>query len=69
MQTVYRICGIVGTGAMGRGIAQMAAQAGSEVILYDAQEGAARKACEALTATWQSWPKRQAGCSHGAGLH
>lgn len=53
MQTVYRICGIVGTGAMGRGIAQMAAQAGSEVILYDAQEGAARKACDALTATWQ----------------
>ena len=53
MQTVYRICGIVGTGAMGRGIAQMAAQAGSEVILYDAQEGAAQKAREALAATWE----------------
>jgi len=53
MQTVYRICGIVGTGAMGRGIAQMAAQAGSDVILFDAQEGAAQKAREALTATWQ----------------
>jgi 3-hydroxybutyryl-CoA dehydrogenase len=38
---------------MGRGIAQMAAQAGSRVVLFDAQAGAARKALEALTSTWQ----------------
>ncbi|TNF60014.1 MAG: 3-hydroxyacyl-CoA dehydrogenase [Burkholderiales bacterium] len=53
MQTVFRICGVVGTGAMGRGIAQMAAQAGSQVILFDAQPGAAQKALDALSATWQ----------------
>jgi len=54
MQTVFGICGIVGTGAMGRGIAQMAAQAGSEVILFDVQEGAAQKAHDALLSTWQT---------------
>lgn len=38
---------------MGRGIAQMAAQAGSRVVLFDAQPGAALKAREALANTWQ----------------
>lgn len=35
--------GIVGAGAMGRGIAQVAAQAGHNVLLYDAVEGFAEK--------------------------
>jgi 3-hydroxybutyryl-CoA dehydrogenase len=38
------VVGIAGTGAMGRGIAQVIAQAGCEVLLYDVQEGAAQKA-------------------------
>lgn len=38
--------GIVGTGSMGRGIAQIAAVAGIQVLLYDANEGAAEKAVE-----------------------
>ena len=38
------IVGIAGTGAMGRGIAQVMAQAGCGVLLYDVQDGAARKA-------------------------
>src|SRR5262245_61670915 len=33
--------GIVGTGAMGRGIAQIAAQAGIRVVLYDTRSDAA----------------------------
>lgn len=33
--------GIVGAGAMGRGIAQIAAQAGSTVYLFDTEHGAA----------------------------
>ena len=45
--------GIVGTGAMGRGIAQMAAQAGSAVILFDLQPNAAETARQALADTWQ----------------
>lgn len=35
---------VVGTGAMGAGIAQIAAAAGHEVLLFDAREGAADKA-------------------------
>lgn len=37
---------------MGRGIAQIAAQAGSQVYLYDNQAGAAAKAQQALGQTW-----------------
>ena len=36
--------GVAGTGAMGRGIVQMMAQAGCRVMLYDVQAGAAGKA-------------------------
>ncbi|MDQ3272405.1 MAG: 3-hydroxyacyl-CoA dehydrogenase, partial [Pseudomonadota bacterium] len=39
-------------GAMGRGIAQLAAQAGSLVKLYDTQADAATKAGEALSMQW-----------------
>lgn len=39
-----QVLGIVGTGLMGRGIAQIAAQAGVSVLLYDAREGAAQEA-------------------------
>ena len=43
---------IVGTGAMGRGIAQIAAQAGSQVFLLDANPGAADAALTALQEQW-----------------
>ncbi len=43
--------GIVGTGAMGRGIAQIAAQNGIRVMLFDALPGAAGNAREAVIAT------------------
>ncbi|MBK7765942.1 MAG: 3-hydroxyacyl-CoA dehydrogenase [Sulfuritalea sp.] len=43
--------GIVGTGAMGRGIAQIAAQAGIRVLLFDALHGAAAGARETVTDT------------------
>ena len=52
MNPLYRTVGLVGTGAMGRGIAQIASQAGSTVKLFDTQEGAADKAREALAAQW-----------------
>lgn len=52
MQSIFQTVGIVGTGAMGRGIAQMAAQAGSQVRLFDVQPGAAEAALAALTDTW-----------------
>ncbi|MBE7939346.1 MULTISPECIES: 3-hydroxyacyl-CoA dehydrogenase [Ramlibacter] len=44
--------GVVGTGAMGRGIAQIAAQAGSTVLLHDAQPAAVEKARTEICAQW-----------------
>ncbi|MEC9021548.1 MAG: 3-hydroxyacyl-CoA dehydrogenase NAD-binding domain-containing protein, partial [Pseudomonadota bacterium] len=40
----FNTLGIVGTGAMGRGIAQLAAQAGLNVMLFDVKEGAVAEA-------------------------
>jgi len=44
--------GIIGTGAMGRGIAQLAAQAGSQIRLFDSQPAASAQAQEALFSQW-----------------
>jgi len=43
--------GIVGTGAMGRGIAQVTAQGGMKAIMYDAAPGGAAKAKAAILET------------------
>ena len=43
--------GIVGCGVMGRGIAQIAALAGANVNLFDANQGAATTACSTLSST------------------
>ena len=42
---------VIGAGIMGAGIAQVAAQAGHAVALFDAREGAAAAACAKLAAT------------------
>ena len=52
MKPIYQIVGIVGTGAMGRGIAQIAAQAGSTVKLFDVQPDASQKAKAELAVQW-----------------
>lgn len=44
------VVGVVGTGAMGRGIAQVTAVGGMTVLLYDAAEGAAEEARKFITA-------------------
>src|SRR5258708_10630932 len=41
---------VVGTGVMGRGIAQIAAQAGIRALLHDSRPGAAREAKESVSA-------------------
>jgi 3-hydroxybutyryl-CoA dehydrogenase len=43
---------VVGTGAMGRGIAQIAAQAGSQVLLFDTLPDAVNKAILAIHGVW-----------------
>lgn len=45
------VLGIVGAGLMGRGIAQIAAQAGLKVLMHDARAEAATDACEAVGLT------------------
>lgn len=52
MQATYETVAVVGAGAMGRGIAQIAAQAGSQVRLYDTQPGAVAKALQEIGAQW-----------------
>ena len=52
MNAVFISVGVVGTGAMGRGIAQIAAQAGSQVFLFDAAPNAAQLAADAIGAVW-----------------
>jgi 3-hydroxybutyryl-CoA dehydrogenase len=51
---LFQQIGIVGTGAMGRGIAQMVAQTGCTVLLYDSFDGAAATAKDAVGVTWQN---------------
>ena len=47
-----QILGVIGAGAMGRGIAQIAAQAGVTVRLYDNNAEAVQAAVQALAQTW-----------------
>jgi len=44
---------VIGTGVMGRGIAQVAAQAGIRVLLCDNRPGAAREAKDTVATQWQ----------------
>jgi 3-hydroxybutyryl-CoA dehydrogenase len=57
MATFERV-GIVGAGAMGIGIAQIAAQAGARVVLFDAKESAAETAGGRLRETWAKLVER-----------
>ncbi|KAF1029017.1 MAG: 3-hydroxyadipyl-CoA dehydrogenase [Pseudomonas sp.] len=52
MSDSIKTIGLVGTGVMGAGIAQIAAQAGVRVRLFDAREGAAQTARDNLAATF-----------------
>ncbi len=53
MREIHTI-GIAGAGAMGRGIAQIAAQAGLAVVLFDVQPAALVAARDNLDSTWKT---------------
>ena len=53
MNTIFKTVGLVGTGAMGRGIAQLAAQAGAQVLLFDVKAQAALDAKQSIETQWQ----------------
>ncbi len=52
MQTTFSEIAVIGTGAMGSGIAQIAAQAGSNVRLFDSRHAAAVIARESVYSQW-----------------
>jgi len=52
MKIHFSSIAVVGAGAMGQGIAQIAAQAGSHVWLLDSKPGAADKAKQAIQQQW-----------------
>ena len=51
MNPLFERVGVIGAGAMGRGIAQIAAQAGLRVLIFDLQAGAAAAARDTIAAT------------------
>lgn len=53
MQIEITQVGIVGAGAMGQGIAQLAAEAGCTVRLLDTRPGAAHDAVQAIVWQWE----------------
>ena len=53
MEHNFLTVAVIGTGAMGRGIAQMAAQAGCQVRLFDQQAGAAEAARQYIQSQWE----------------
>ena len=54
MSSEFEQVAVIGGGAMGRGIAQIAAQAGSQVWFFDNQADAAQKAKDAVFLVWDS---------------
>ncbi|WP_346798314.1 3-hydroxyacyl-CoA dehydrogenase [Halomonas sp. Bachu 37] len=58
-QLPFHTLGIVGTGAMGRGIAQLAAQAGVKVMLHDTRDGAVQEAKEFIGGLWDRSLQKQ----------
>ncbi|NDD01126.1 MAG: 3-hydroxyacyl-CoA dehydrogenase, partial [Betaproteobacteria bacterium] len=54
MTIAFTQVSVIGAGAMGRGIAQIAAQAGSQVWLYDTQAEAIQKAKDAVHQVWDT---------------
>jgi 3-hydroxybutyryl-CoA dehydrogenase len=69
MNCVFPQIGIIGTGAMGRGIAQMAAQAGAQVMLFDAAPDSARSAQTAIASTWDKLLEKGKISSETAALY
>ncbi len=52
MPAIYKTIAIIGAGAMGQGIAQIAAQAGSQVKLFDKDPAASARARQSVSGQW-----------------
>jgi 3-hydroxybutyryl-CoA dehydrogenase len=52
MPAIYKTIAVIGAGAMGQGIAQIAAQAGSQVMLFDKDPSAGARARQSVSGQW-----------------
>ena len=52
MKALFPLVGVIGAGAMGTGIAQLAAQAGSTVLFYDTRSDAVSRSIASLAIQW-----------------
>ncbi len=52
MKPLFKTIGVIGAGAMGRGIVQIAAQAGSQVKLFDQDQAAVQRGIAELGGQW-----------------
>ena len=52
MPAIYKTIAVIGAGAMGQGIAQISAQAGSQVKLFDKDPSASARARQSVSAQW-----------------
>jgi 3-hydroxybutyryl-CoA dehydrogenase len=52
MPNIYKTIAVIGAGAMGQGIAQIAAQAGSQVKLFDKDPSACARARQSVSGQW-----------------
>ena len=59
MSPAFTFVGVIGAGAMGRGIAQMAAQSGSTVQLFDSQPDATTAALKGIANQWDKLVQKQ----------
>ena len=48
----FKTVAVIGAGAMGRGIAQIATQSGSQVLLYDTQAAVVEQARQSIFGQW-----------------
>ena len=59
MFSKHSVAGVIGSGAMGSGIAQVAASAGHKVLVYDNNQNALKKAGETLKASLSKLVEKQ----------
>jgi 3-hydroxyacyl-CoA dehydrogenase len=56
---MIRVVAVVGAGAMGRGIAQISAQAGLQVLLFDTNAAVVEKARADIFAQWDKLQQKE----------
>ena len=59
MSPAFSLVGVLGAGAMGRGIAQMAVQAGCHVLLHDTNADSIQASIASIHAQWTRMAEKE----------